>query len=242
MDRNVTMKYIWGSFLILALCSFPRTSHADWSIGFGFGDNDRDHHDWREHEHHEWREHEHHEWQEHRYFWHEHPHWGLHIHNLPFTCDTVWEGFNRYYYCDGLYYTYGGYGDYVLVEPPQGAYVDQIPGDFRPVLINGAMYYTDNGTYYVATSRGYRVVVPPVVYQQPVVVQPAAEIAPAPVPASSGTTVPMDGDSFPVNVPNNTGGYTTVVIKKSGSGYVGPQGEYYAGFPTVAQLKAMYVK
>ena len=47
-------------------------------------------------------------------------------------------------------------------------------------------------------------------------------------------------DDFTVNVPNAQGGYTAIVIKKSGDGYIGPQGEYYAQFPSVAQLQAMY--
>jgi len=47
-------------------------------------------------------------------------------------------------------------------------------------------------------------------------------------------------DTFPVNVPNDRGGFTTVMIKKSGNGFVGPQGEFYAEFPKVSQLKAMY--
>lgn len=46
--------------------------------------------------------------------------------------------------------------------------------------------------------------------------------------------------SFTVNVPNNQGSYTAVVIQQSGSGYVGPQGEYYPQFPTVSQLQTMY--
>jgi len=49
-----------------------------------------------------------------------------------------------------------------------------------------------------------------------------------------------DGNSFTVNVPNNQGGYSAVVIQQSGSGYTGPQGEYYTQFPSVAQLQAMY--
>jgi len=69
----------------------------------------------------------------------------------------------------------------------------------------------------------------PMVVAQPAVVMPS----PAPVPAQ---------DTFPVNIPNNNGGYSTVIIKKSGNGYSGPQGEFYAEFPKVAQLKAMYGK
>jgi hypothetical protein len=45
---------------------------------------------------------------------------------------------------------------------------------------------------------------------------------------------------FTVNVPNRRGGYTPVVIKKSGSGWIGPQGEFYPQFPKVSTLKAIY--
>jgi hypothetical protein len=139
-----------------------------------------------------------------------------------------------------LYYTYVGDGDYEIVNPPIGAYVNEIPPDFQPVSINGRIYYTSNGVYYILTQHhGYKVVPQPVVYQEApteVIVQsqPApAVVAAAPVYAQ---------DTFPINVPNNSGGYTTVVIKKSGNGFAGPQGEYYAEFPKVVQLKAMYGK
>jgi hypothetical protein len=49
-------------------------------------------------------------------------------------------------------------------------------------------------------------------------------------------------NEFTVNIPNDHGSYTAVIIKRSGNGYVGPQGEYYPDFPTVAQLKVMYGK
>jgi hypothetical protein len=46
--------------------------------------------------------------------------------------------------------------------------------------------------------------------------------------------------SFIVNVPNDKGGYTQVLIKRLRNGYVGPQGEFYYGFPLISQLKFMY--
>jgi hypothetical protein len=49
-----------------------------------------------------------------------------------------------------------------------------------------------------------------------------------------------DGNSFTVNVPNDEGGYTAIVITQSGDGYTGPQGEYYANFPSVPQLQTVY--
>lgn len=197
-------------FLTMALLTFPQPSYAFWGIGVSVGGGY--HHD------------------DHGFYrWHDHPRWGLHIHVLPAGYISVWTGGARYYYYDGLYYTYAGYGDYVLVNPPVGAYVRTIPPDFQPVIINGSTYYTDNGIYYILTRRhGYKVVVAPVVYAQPQQV-----VVPAPVNAQ---------DTFPVNIPNNSGGFTSVVIRKSGNGFVGPQGEFYAQFPSVAQLKAMYGK
>jgi hypothetical protein len=224
--------------LALGLFAFSRVSYADWSVGVNVGDRHDDrgfHHDDR-----------------HFYGWRDHPHYGLHMHFLPDGYFTVWVGGTRYYYYDGLYYAYVGYGDYVLVNPPVGAYVTAIPPDFHPIIINGVTYYADNGVYYVLTRHhGYKVVEPPVVYvQQPaevVVAQPQQVVVTQPAPVvTTVTTVQAPAvvaqDTFPINVPNNTGGYTTVVIKRSGKGYMGPQGEFYAEFPKVTQLKAMYVK
>jgi len=219
------VKILMGLFMLIAI-AMPSYSYADWSIGVGVGDR----HDDRGDRH-----------DDHRYYgWRDHPHYGYHVDFLPVGYFTIWAGGVRYYYYDGLYYSYVGNGDYVLVNPPIGAYVSVIPPDFQPVSINGRIYYTNNGVYYVLTEHhGYRVVEPPVVYAQPqqvVVTQPIQQVvvqAPAPV---------VSDDAFPINVPNNSGGYTAVLIKRSGNGYVGPQGEFYATFPSVAQLKAMYGK
>jgi hypothetical protein len=206
-------------FLLLALFIAPSLSYANWGVGVNFGGGYRhdDHHFYR---------------------WHEHPRWGLRIHFLPAGYYTIWVGGARYYYYDGLYYTYAG-GDYVLVNPPIGAYVSVIPSDFHPFIINGITYYTDNGVYYILTRHhGYKVVAAPVVYAQPqqvVVTQPVTTVVAAPGPVYTQ-------DVFPVNVPNNRGGYTTIVIKRTKNGFVGPQGEFYSEFPKVVQLKVMYGK
>jgi len=72
--------------------------------------------------------------------------------------------------------------------------------------------------------------------QQVIVAQPA------PVVVSQVPTTTYAGDTVTVNVPNSNGGYTAIVLKRSGNGYVGPQGEYYDQIPTTAQLQAMYGK
>src|SRR5208282_923118 len=145
------------------------------------------------------------------------------MHFLPAGYFTIWAGGTRYYYYDGLYYAYVGNGDYVLVNPPIGAYVNAIPPDFEPVLINGVTYYTDNGVYYILTRHhGYKVVTAPVVYEQPqqvIVTQPQEQVVVS-QPVTSVVEAPVTvnaQDTFPVNIPNNSGGYTSVVIKKSGN-------------------------
>ena len=72
---------------------------------------------------------------------------------------------------------------------------------------------------------------------------PQQVIVAQPVPVVVAQTPPSttySGDTVTVNVPNSNGGYTAVVLKRSGNGYVGPQGEYYDQLPTTAQLQAMY--
>ena len=71
--------------------------------------------------------------------------------------------------------------------------------------------------------------------QQVIVAQPAPVVVAQTLP-----TTTYSGDTVTVNVPNNNGGYTAVVLRRSGNGYVGPQGEYYDQVPSTAQLQAMY--
>jgi hypothetical protein len=207
------------SLLVLVFLLLPRLSYADWSIGIGVGGGDRWHDD-------QWHRQPH-------YGWHDHPGWGYHVHFLPAGYATIWVGGARYYYDDGLYYTYVGNGDYVLVDPPVGAFVAAIPPDFAAIVVNGRTYYTNGGVYYILTRHhGYKVVAAPVRYAQPQVVTTVTTMPPPP-PAQ---------DTFTVNVPNSNGSYTPITIRRSGNGYVGPQGEFYAAFPSVAQLRAMYAK
>lgn len=74
--------------------------------------------------------------------------------------------------------------------------------------------------------------------QKPVYEQPAPTVVTQPVSVVPSTT--YSGDTVTVNVPNSSGGYTAVVLKRSGNGYVGPQGEYYDQVPSTVQLQAMY--
>jgi len=102
---------------------------------------------------------------------------------------------------------------------------------YQPVVVNGVTYYVNNGVYYLYTQYGYQAVVTPIGSTAPVV-----QTAPV-------TAIPADTDnSFSINIPNNKGGYTTVLLKRSGKGFIGPQGEFYSEFPKVSQLQMMYGK
>jgi hypothetical protein len=76
--------------------------------------------------------------------------------------------------------------------------------------------------------------------QKPVYDEPAPVVVAE--PAQTVPSATYSGDTVSLNVPNSAGGFTTVVLKRSGNGYVGPQGEYYDQVPTTAQLQAMYGK
>ena len=114
---------------------------------------------------------------------------------------------------------------------------------YQLVNVNGVLYYYANGYYYQQDPYGnYVIVNPPGVVQQPVVANP--ELAPASVatPVSSPQSQAQTQGTFTVNIPNDSGGYTPVTLKRLGSGFIGPQGEYYEEFPKVKQLKVMYGK
>lgn len=70
-------------------------------------------------------------------------------------------------------------------------------------------------------------------------VEAPAAVSPVAITSAVPAADPSAGP-FALNIPKAQGGYTTVVIQRSGTGFTGPQGEYYAEFPKVAQLAAMY--
>ena len=90
-------------------------------------------------------------------------------------------------------------------------------------MIGGSTYYYYDDIYYRLNLNGDYVVVP-----APVTAAPAARN--------------LSGSKVPVNILNSDGSYTTVLLVNQGGGYIGPQGEFYPGNPTVDQLRALYGK
>ena len=153
-------------------------------------------------------------------YWHEHRHGYLAV-NLGVWPDPYYDAYPYPYYADPYY--------------SQPGYVVVSSSGYQPVVINGVTYYVNNGVYYVYTQYGYQAVATPVGLTAPV-------IQAAPVTASSVTPSAPGDDSITINIPNNKGGYTAVMLKKSGNGFLGPQGEFYPEFPKVSQLQTMYGK
>lgn len=163
------------------------------------------------------------------YYHHRHFPYGSIQFSLPRGFVEIGFGKHKYYYHSGLFYLQNQ-SQYVVVPPPTGVVVYQIPSGWNTVVIDGVTYYVYNGVYYSRVPQGYKVVQPP----EQVVVEPAT------VAVDDGPGQAQQ--EFTINIPNNKGGYVAVVIKRSGTGFVGPQGEYYPEFPQVAQLQLMYAK
>ncbi|MFH0918508.1 MAG: DUF6515 family protein [Candidatus Omnitrophota bacterium] len=139
--------------------------------------------------------------------------------------EMITVGHQRYSYHDGRFYKPSWFWfDIALFHPPIGAVVSFLPSVHGTLVIGGSTYYHSNNIYYKACPLGYMVVPEPVVSQQVIARQN------------------LSGQRVSIDIPNSNGSYTTVVLIRQGDGYLGPQGEYYPGNPTVEQLKSLYGK
>jgi hypothetical protein len=77
-----------------------------------------------------------------------------------------------------------------------------------------------------------------VLVSSPIITEPYPQ-----APVITGPPIAADTqDTYIVNIPNDKGGYTAVILKRSGTGFIGPQGEFYPEFPKVRLLRLMYGK
>jgi len=147
--------------------------------------------------------------------------------------EYVTVGHERYRYHEGRFFMPVFFGLFeVLVDvPPVGAIVTVLPVGHRTIMVGGVTCYYYDNVYYATCPSGYVVISNPMLGSRAVVV-------------SSNITQPqkISGEAATVNVPNSNGSYTPVMLVKQGDGYIGPQGEYYPGHPTVEQLKVLYGK
>ncbi|HOW35530.1 MAG TPA: hypothetical protein PL155_03880 [Candidatus Omnitrophota bacterium] len=145
--------------------------------------------------------------------------------------EVIVVGHHRYHYRDGHFFRPGWFGfEFLISAPPIGAVIRFLPAGHRVIVVRNTTYYYYDNIYYQPCPSGYIVVPAPVVSPNVIVV--------------SSTVQPqtLSGETMIVNVPNKDGSYTAVTLIKSNNGYVGPQGEFYSGNPTVEQLKVLYGK
>ena len=150
-------------------------------------------------------------------------------------------GGGRYYYRGNRWYRHGLLGfDIAVAALTIGALVYSLPPRYTTVVIGGVPYYYYDNIYYRPCPGGYVVVPAPVMTQTimvepvPVVQQVVVGQSPAIQPVSQAQEVST------INIPNARGGYTAVTLRRSGRGFIGPQGEYYSEHPTVEQLRVLY--
>jgi len=140
----------------------------------------------------------------------------------------------RYRYHDNRFYrpVWFGLFEVVVDIPPIGVIVTVLPVGYRVIVVGDVTYYYYDNVYFTAyPPHGYIVVSAPVVNSNVVV-------------ATSSVTQPqkISGETVTINVPNSNGSYTPVTLVKQKDGYLGLQGEYYPGHPTIEQLKVLYGK
>jgi hypothetical protein len=82
---------------------------------------------------------------------------------LPQRSITINVEDETFYYCNGIFYQRIMRDQkYVVVPPPIGAVVFNIPLGYQLMLVDGVSYYVFDGVYYKRVLEGYKVIYPPV--------------------------------------------------------------------------------
>ena len=132
----------------------------------------------------------------------------------------------RFYFHDGLFFTRID-EHFVVVPPPPGAIIPNLPNGFTSLQVNGEPYYLAANVFYQPHAQGYAVVPSPV--------DPAPKnLPPPPMPCASVA------DSVTMTVHLAAGGTAPVVLKRHAQGWIGPKGEIYEGLPSEQQLAPYY--
>lgn len=162
-----------------------------------------------------------------------HPRW---TYKLPGTSVMISIGGRDYYYSEGFFFIRESAG-YAVANPPVNTVVPSLPQGTKIVTVHGYMYYCYNNIYFLRYYNDYIVVENPFIVPPPVYVTPPVIVLQPDYHENTEQNNPLM-----VYVPNANGSYTRVILTKSGTGYLGPQNEYYRNFPTIKQLIPMYAK
>jgi hypothetical protein len=147
--------------------------------------------------------------------------------------EDIMVGSVHYRYHDGRFYrpVFFGLFEILINVPPAGAIVTVLPPGYKTIVVGGVTYYYRDNVYFMTHPSGYVVVAEPLITSSVTVASPVVT-----------ETRKISGEPVTINIPNANGSYTPVTLLKQKDGYVGPQGEYYPGHPTVDQLRVLYGK
>jgi hypothetical protein len=96
----------------------------------------------------------------HAFYWSGfHP--GVTLTALPGQCMQTSVGAVGYYYYDGVYFQPTTTSSYVVVAPPLGAVVPELPEGAEPIIIDSTTWYYGAGAFYVQQQNGFAVVAAP---------------------------------------------------------------------------------
>lgn len=145
--------------------------------------------------------------------------------NYPHKREVVVVRGAKYHYYGGKFYRPNIFGLGIAISiPPIGAIVTYLPSGHKRIITNNGVYYYYDDIYYTGCTGGYVVVPAPLINSR---VMNVSNIY-----ASQATVT--------VNIPDSRGGHVPVTLIKYKDGYIGPQGEYYSGNPTIKQLVVLY--
>ncbi|MDP8265580.1 MAG: DUF6515 family protein [Candidatus Aceula meridiana] len=166
-----------------------------------------------------------------------HPYYGKRITLPRLIASFIFHAGDEYYYSHGYFYQKAP-GGYIIVDAPIGARVTSLPLCYKKIIVKGKTFYCYNNTYFHRIGARYVVVSDPIYHISDL----AREVSVIEVPflGTNITTIKGSNNSYTIHIPNINGSYTSVMLVKKGSSFIGPQGEHYENFPSVAQLQVVY--
>lgn len=146
-----------------------------------------------------------------------------------------------YFYQNGNFYSPAGHNEAIIVNPPYGMIIPNIPVGYQTYTVNGQEYHIYNNISYVESPNGgYTIVETPPTAPKMHKEQGLTNSDPAKNKYNEYKF--KSPDDLSVKIPNNDGTFTLVPLKKTDDGFIGPQGEKYENFPSINDLKKRYTQ
>jgi len=109
-----------------------------------------------------------------------------------------------------------------------------------PVVVHPPIVRHRSEVFHVIGPRPIITCRPPVVVHRPPVVYHEVIHGPRPPVVVKERVVHVEPADVTVWITNSNGSKSSVILTRSGQGYIGPRGEYYPNMPTNEQLRMVY--